>query len=187
MKQDKPPKGLKSCMCTLRKENQALKSSQIPFFLAPNPQLPTTKPYLQARRLCGWKIRRDKTLGIPVSSQTPSGPPAVSPLSAAAAHPALLDAASERCAGRKARTTARGHLPRLTRPGGSSAGLSARGALRTLCCSNDGGGQQRALLPLGCRAVFIPGSPSLGTHVTRSPRDFLLNIYLTASSPFACV
>lgn len=61
-------------------------------------------------------------------------------------------------------------------PGGSSAGLSTRGALRTLGRSNVGGGQQRGLLPAGCRAVFIPGSPSLGTHVTRSPRDFLLNI-----------
>lgn len=35
---------------------------------------------------------------------------------------------------------------------------------------------QRALLPAQFRSVFIRSSTSLETHVTRSPRDFLLNI-----------
>lgn len=35
---------------------------------------------------------------------------------------------------------------------------------------------RRALLPARCRALFIQGSTSLEDHVTRSPRDFLLNI-----------
>ena len=131
MKQDNPPKGLKSCMCTLGKKSPKSFSNS----LLPRPQIPSFQPSIHTFKPGGCAGGRQggiKHLGYPFPRSPLVVPPGVSPLSAAAAHPALLDAASERCAVRKARTTARGHLPQLTCPGGSSAGLSTRGALRTL-------------------------------------------------------
>lgn len=138
-------------------------ASHIPFSLDPNSLSPRpTNPHLQAGRLCRWKTKRDVGTWDPRSSMSLRCPPTV-----------------RRPSGQPSpRSDARGgHLPR--RAGGQgSSGCSerTRGALHSRWPRRRRKQMRRALLPARCRAVFIQGSTRLEDHVTRSPRDFLLNI-----------
>lgn len=130
-------------------------------------------PHPQARRLCRWETKR----GVGICTISP-------PVCGCSGSKARQNATSDRGttgSGQPQLAGGRGtHCGQLG--GGDARQVRTRWVLRWLLLallSSVGAGVEQVGVrssPRSCFAVFIAGVTSLESHVTLSPRDFLLNI-----------